>query len=222
MNNIKCQNFLTFPFKIRIKHKFSLSINQNILKKKCKYQLYFHCFVFILVSYAFQLSYQQNIVIILISAVFGGVALIRGEVLIRGRRLFQCREPKVRRLLEGGAYLRHCAYQRKYGNGINGIYQNVFFFFSCPSPLSTSSNNIPVKVKQNLQTLTILKYQSNHQLNIIILKYFTYSEILREILFFFFTNLSQGNFLCYQRIVIITKNLNTARTPTEMKQNLFQ
>ena len=28
MNNIKCQNFVTFPFKIRMKHKFSLSIIQ--------------------------------------------------------------------------------------------------------------------------------------------------------------------------------------------------
>ena len=40
-------------------------------------------------------------VTILISASFRGVALIRGEVFIRGRRLFQCRHPKMRHLLEG-------------------------------------------------------------------------------------------------------------------------
>ena len=48
---------------------------------------------------------------ILISTAFRGVALIRGEVLIRGRHLFQCRYPKVWRLLEGGAYLRPIAYK---------------------------------------------------------------------------------------------------------------
>ena len=37
---------------------------------------------------------------ILISATF------RGELLIRGRHLFQCKYPKVRRLLEGSGYLR--------------------------------------------------------------------------------------------------------------------
>ena len=84
--------------------------------KKSKYQQYFHCFIVcILVPYAFWFSYQQNIVTILISAAFGGTALIRGEALIRGRRLCQCGYPKVRRLLEGGAYLRPGAYQRKYG-----------------------------------------------------------------------------------------------------------
>ena len=36
--------------------------------------------------------------------------------LLEGRRLFQCGYPKVRRLLEGDAYLRPCAYKRKYGN----------------------------------------------------------------------------------------------------------
>ena len=37
---------------------------------------------------------------------FRGVALIRGGAFIRERRLFQCGYPKVRRLSEGGAYLR--------------------------------------------------------------------------------------------------------------------
>ena len=54
----------------------------------------------------FGLASNRIIVTILISAVFRGAALIRGEALIRGRRLFQCGYPKVRRLLEGGSYLR--------------------------------------------------------------------------------------------------------------------
>ena len=52
---------------------------------------------------------------ILISAAFRGAAPVRGEVHIRGRRLFQYGYLKVRRLLEGSAYLRPGAYQRKYG-----------------------------------------------------------------------------------------------------------
>ena len=79
--------------------------------KKSKYQQHFYCFVVcILISYAFWFSYEQNIVTILISAAFGGAALVRGEALIRGRRLFQCGYPKVRHLLKGGAYLRPGAY----------------------------------------------------------------------------------------------------------------
>ena len=43
-----------------------------------------------------------------------------------------------------------------------------------------------------------------------------------EIYFLFITNLSQGNFLKCPRFFILTKNLNTAHTPTtEMKQNLL-
>ena len=38
---------------------------------------------------------------------------------------------------------------------------------------------------------------------------------------FFFQNLSQDNFLNYQRFFTQTKNLNTARTSTEMEQNLL-
>ena len=45
-------------------------------------------------------------------------------------------------------------------------------------------------------------------------------EVLQNVLFLF-TNLSQGNFLCYQRFFIPTKILNTVRTPNGMKQNLL-
>ena len=51
----------------------------------------------------------SSIVTILISAVFRGVALVRGT------RLLQCGYPKVRCLFEGGAYSRPGAYSRKYG-----------------------------------------------------------------------------------------------------------
>ena len=43
---------------------------------------------------------------ILISTTFRVPALIKGEALLRRRRLFQCGYPKVQRLLEGGTYLR--------------------------------------------------------------------------------------------------------------------
>ena len=47
-------------------------------------------------------------------------------------------------------------------------------------------------------------------------------NVLRNVFFFFFfTNLLQINFLHCWRFCIITKNLNTACTPTEMKQNLL-
>ena len=72
-------------------------------------------------SYAFWFSFSQTIATFLISIVFKGAALIRGEPLIRGRRLFQCGYPKVRHLLESSAYLRPGAYQRKYG-----IYKQIF------------------------------------------------------------------------------------------------
>ena len=75
--------------------------------KKSKHQRYFHCFIICIPGpYAFWFSFQQNIVTILITAVFRTAALIRGEALIsmcipkgvaliRGRRLFE-----ARRLLE--------------------------------------------------------------------------------------------------------------------------
>ena len=71
--------------------------------KKSKYQQYFHCFIVcILGPHAFWFNFQQNIVNIPISAVFGSAALIRRKVLIsmwipksavliRGQRLFEVR-----------------------------------------------------------------------------------------------------------------------------------
>ena len=82
--------------------------------KKSKYQQYFHCFIVCIISpNVFWFSFYQNIVTILISTVYRGATLIRGEALIIGRRLFQCGYPKVRRLLGGGTY------QRKYGISLN-------------------------------------------------------------------------------------------------------
>ena len=49
-------------------------------------------------------------VIILISAAFGGAALIRGKALGKRRRLFQCGYPKVRRLLEEIQYASYKQY----------------------------------------------------------------------------------------------------------------
>ena len=120
MDDIKCQNFFIFIFssKIRMKPKFSLSINQ-IMKSKFQYFHYF--LVCIVVPYAFWFSYQQNMVSILISITFGGA------VLIRGRRLFQCGHPKVWRLLAGRAYLRLSAHQRKYGIRKDTYWFIVFF-----------------------------------------------------------------------------------------------
>ena len=75
------------------------------IMKKSKYQQ--NCFIVcMLVPYALQFSYQQNIVTILICTSFRGATLIEGETLIRGRRLFQCGYPNLWRLLEGGAYQR--------------------------------------------------------------------------------------------------------------------
>ena len=45
-------------------------------------------------------------VTVLKSAAFRGAALMRGEALIGGKRLFQCGYAKIRSLLEGGTYLR--------------------------------------------------------------------------------------------------------------------
>ena len=90
--------------------------NESNIMKKSKYQQYFH---YILV----QLLVIAMIVTILTNAVFTGAAL-RGEVFIRGRCLFLCGYPKVRCLLEGGAYLRSSAYQRKHG--ISPLYPQRF------------------------------------------------------------------------------------------------
>ena len=87
-------------------------------------------------------------------------------------------------------------------------------FPSCPSPISTPSSNTFIS-KKYWWTLIILKNQLNDQLNIVILKPFAYHKIFCKMIFFF-TNLSQGNFLHCARFFLLTKNLNTARTPTEM------
>ena len=120
MNNIKCQNLVIFSFKLRMKHKFSLSINQvqrtnqqyqSKSIKKC--QQYFHCFIVcILGPYAFRFRFQWNIVTILISIITIGLvqrcgayqrgnlyqreALIsmwitKGAALVREWRLFEAR-----------------------------------------------------------------------------------------------------------------------------------
>ena len=94
----------TYSFKTRMKYNFSLSINQRQWKKT-KYQQYFHCFI------CFCTSFISILVSLLVE--YGnysdkrcrGAALMRGEVLIRGKRLFQCGYSKLRRLLEGGDYL---------------------------------------------------------------------------------------------------------------------
>ena len=67
------------------------------------------------------------------------------------------------------------------------------FFFSCPSPLSTSSNEIlykgieVYKSKEELLNIDNSKKQLNHQLNIAILKkfakYFFASQIYLKVLF---------------------------------------
>ena len=64
-----------------------------------------------------------------ISSTFSGVALIRGEALIRGRRLFQCGYPKVRRLFENPRLLEEMRYLIVYW------YTNkqVYFRFDCQS-----------------------------------------------------------------------------------------
>ena len=49
---------------------------------------------------------------------------------------------------------------------------------------------------------------------------FRYYKILCKMFFFSFTNLSQGNFLYHPKFFIPSQVLHTARTPTELKQNL--
>ena len=86
---------------------YIFTVNKPNTMKKSKYQQYFHCFtVCILVLYAFQFSYQQNIVTILNSAAF------RGAALIRARRLFQCGYPKVRPLFETRCLLEEIGQQK--------------------------------------------------------------------------------------------------------------
>ena len=52
------------------------------------------------------------------------------------------------------------------------------------------------------------------------LKFRILQNVVRNVLFFF-TNLSQSNFLYYPKFFIWTKVLRTARAPTELKQNLL-
>ena len=89
-------------------------INKPNVMKKSNYQQYFHCFIVcILIPYAFQFTYQQNIVTFLISATF------RGAALIRGRCLFQCGYPKMQRLFETQCLLeeiRYCTLTQKTRN----------------------------------------------------------------------------------------------------------
>ena len=49
MGNIKCQNLFAFSFKMEMKH----NITKVNMMKKSKYQQYFHCFIRILLLFAF-------------------------------------------------------------------------------------------------------------------------------------------------------------------------
>ena len=64
------------------------AINKPNIMKKSKYQQYLHCFIVCIVS----------------PNVFWWSTVFRGGALIRGRHLFQCGYPKVRRLCEVGPY----------------------------------------------------------------------------------------------------------------------
>ena len=89
-----------FSFKIRMKQVFT--INKPNIMKKPKYQQYCHFFIdCILIPHASWFSYEWNMITVLMNAAFLGATLIRGEALIRGKRLFQCGYPKMSSLLEG-------------------------------------------------------------------------------------------------------------------------
>ena len=76
------------------------------------------------------------------------------------------------------------------------------------------------KTKKHWYILIILKNELHH-LNFVVLKIFAYNKVFCEMFFFFFfKNFSQGNFL-YCQIFVISKNLNTACTLTEIKQKLL-
>ena len=134
--------------------------------KKSKYQQHFHCFIVcILVPYAFWFSFQQNIVTILMNAVYSGAELTRGEELIKGRGLFQCGYPKVRRLLQDGTYLMPGACQRKYGrcivfiasstiSGARGEHLTIQLLWAIARLLITSVN--PIYLVDEFQFLFLL------------------------------------------------------------------
>ena len=67
-----------------------------------------------------------------------------------------------------------------------------------------------------------LIHSSNNifKVNIVILKIPHTTKYFMKFLFFFI-NLSQSNFLNCYKFFIVTKSLNTACAPAEMKQNLL-
>ena len=129
---------------------YIFTVNKPNTMKKSKCQQYFHCFtVCILVLYAFQFSYQQNIVTILNSAAF------RGAALIRARRLFQCGYPKVRPLFETRCLLEEIGQQKMSRRKLHKtqILQNILILLevyrsSCSRPLLLElvSENTVVKI----------------------------------------------------------------------------
>ena len=122
--------------------------------KKSKYQQYLYCFIVcIVVPHAIWFSYQYNIITILTSTAF------RGETLIRGRCLFQCGHPKMRHLLEGGAYLRSGIYKRKYG-------MHIWFKVNCKV---TGIRLIDVKYIYNIYLLFLLFTWNMHSSSSLVL-----------------------------------------------------
>ena len=115
-------------------------------------------------------------VTILISTAFRCVALIRGEALITGRRLFQWGYSKVR-LLEGGAYTRPGTYQRKYDIAIDILIDMcllfiwiIFIFFWCAKRASVaqywSINDTPGKIKSYNDVLKMFPLQQKTWWNV--------------------------------------------------------
>ena len=85
-------------------------------------------------------------------------------------------------------------------------------------PLSTSSNNIHGKEALiNIDNFEKSTRSSTKHCNS---KNSAYYKMFCKMFYFFFTNLSQGNFLYCPKFSTLTKNVNTTHTPTEMKQNL--
>ena len=127
--------------------------------KKSNYQQYLFVLVFILCFFCLFVSFYKQYCLHT-SAICNLVQLLveysnysnkhsiqrcvayQGLGFIKGRCLFQCRYPKVQRLLEGGVYLRPGPYQRKYGkefsNPLSIIKQVPFPVESRLSSLSSS------------------------------------------------------------------------------------
>ena len=93
-------------------------------------------------------------------------------------------------------------------------------FFSCPSPLSTSSDILYILDKEALinsdNSKEPIKSQTKHFNS---KKFCILQNTFRNALVF--KNFSQRNFSYCLGFLILTKNLNTAHTLTEMKQNLL-